>query len=166
MTYRESGVRDFSEEQDQPLAPGQQQMTDTQKEEFLRKAREMILIREQKARTAKREGELKPGLMDELELFGDPYGASGQHRTIEFPTPIRKIARFVRQTKVVTEVNETEAEAIARQRGIYDRLFKPVMTLDEGAVMVALREELLTEEDVAAMFPKKTTYAFIAEKSK
>lgn len=165
MTPREPGIRDFSEDQ-KAVPSAHQEMSDADYEDFLRVAREMILVREQKTRIASRESELKGGLMDALETFGDPYGASGQHRTIEFPKPIRGIARFVRQAKVVNEVDETQAEAIARQRGIYDRLFKPVMTLDDSAVLVALREGLLTEEDVEVIFPKKTVYAFVAEKAK
>jgi hypothetical protein len=165
MTHRESGVRDFSAEQETPIQTGQQ-MTEEQAEEFFQKAREMVLVREQKARVVKRESELKNVLMEDIEVFGEPYGTSGQHRTIEFPKAIRGIIRFVRQAKVVTEVDEAKAEAIARQRDIYDRLFKPVMTLDDGAVMVALEEGLLTEKDVAEMFPKKTIYAFVAEKKK
>jgi hypothetical protein len=164
MVHRESGVRDFSEEQDQPVIG--QQMTDEQFEEFLRQAREMILVREQKARTAKRESELKGVLMDELVSFGEPSGSEGQHRTIRFPRPIRGIKAFIRQAKIVTEVDETKAEAIARQRGLYDRLFKPVMQLDDAAVMVALEEGLLTDADIGDIFPKKTVYAFVAEKSK
>lgn len=165
MAHRESGVRDFSTEQEAPIPTGQQ-MTEEQYENFLREAREMILVREQKARVAKRETELKGVLMDELAAYGSPYGTSGQHRTIEFPKPIRGIARLVRQSKVTTEVDETKAEAIARQRGIYDRLFKPVMQLDDAAVLVALEEGLLTEADIAEIFQKKTIYAFVAEKDK
>lgn len=162
--YRESGIRDFTEEQQTPTPSGHQEMTDEEAEEFLRTAREMVLVREQKVRTAKREAELKDVLMKTLAVYGDPYGEAGQHRTIKFPRPIRSIARFVRQTKVTTEVDETKAEAIARQRGIYERLFKPVMQLDDSAVLVALKEGLLTEVDVAEIFVKKTTYAFLADK--
>lgn len=141
-------------------------MTQEQEEAYLREAREMVLIREQKNRVAKRESELKPRLMDTLEAFGEPYGDEGQHRTINFPKPIRGIARFVRQRKTVNTVDEIKSEAIARERGIYDRLFKPVMQLDETAVMVAHEEGLLTDADIEAMFPKTVQYAFVAEKAK
>lgn len=165
MTRRDSGIRDFSGEQDEAVVPDQR-MTPDEFEEFLAKAREMILIREQKDRVAKREAELKPGLMEALSAYGLPSGESGQHRVIEFPQPIRKVLRFVRQAKVTTGVDEVAGEAIARERGIYDRLFKPVMTLDDSAVMVALEEGLLTDEDIKRIFPKKTIYAFVAEKSR
>jgi hypothetical protein len=165
MTPREPGVRDFSTDQIDP-APAHQTMAEEEYEDFLREAREMILIREQKVRIANREAELKNDLMDALATYGDPYGPSGQHQTIEFPRPIRGIVRFVRQSKVSTTVDETKAEAIARRQGIYERLFKPVMTLDDSAVLVALQEGLLTEADMEEIFPKKTIHAFVAEKKK
>jgi ribosomal protein L17 len=165
MTPREPGVRDFTADQQASPAP-HQQMSEEDYENFLREAREMVLVREQKTRIANREAELKKDLMDALKIYGDPYGTSGQHQTIEFPKAIRGIIRFVRQAKVTTEVNEEVAEAIARRQGIYDRLFKPVMTLDDSAVMVALREGILTDADVNAIFPQKTTFAFVAEKKK
>jgi len=161
----ESEVRDFSGEQT-VTTPEHQPLSEAQMEEFLRQAREMVLVREQKARTAKREDQLKGVLMDVLATFGEPYGDEGQHRTIRFPKPIRGIAAFVRQRKTLHEIDETKAEAIARRKGLYDRLFKPVMALDETAVMVAHEEGLLTDEEVAEMFPAKIQYAFVAEKDK
>jgi hypothetical protein len=104
--------------------------------------------------------------MDILTVAGEPYGPDGQHRTISFPQVIRGHSRFVRQAKVTTAVDTTKAEAVARQKDIYDRLFKPVPTLDQDAVMVAVLEGLITDEELAEIFPKKTIFAFVAEKDK
>lgn len=161
-----SSVRDFSTEQELGDDMQHEKMTDEQEQAFLASAREMVLIREQKDRVSKREAQMKPQLMGILEKFGLPYGAEGQHQTIEFPRPIRGIARFVRQRKTFNEVDETKAEAIARRKGLYERLFQPVMTLDESAVVVAHEEGLLTDDEVEEMFPKKVQYAFVAEKVK
>jgi len=137
-----------------------------EQEAFHQQAREMVLLREQKARLAAREAELKKSVMAYIERYGDPYGPSNQHRSVSFDKPIRGIARFVRQSKVSQLVDEVKAEAIARKLGIYDRLFKPVMTLDESAVMVALQEGVLTDHDLDEIFPKRTIHAFVAEKKK
>ena len=135
-------------------------------EDFLAQSREMILLREQKARLEAREAELKKDLMAVLEAVGEPYGPEGQHRSVTFPRPIRNIARFVRQTKSSTKVDLVKAEAIARSKGIYDRLFTMQPTLDQDAVMVALEQGLITDEELAEIFPKTTTYAFVVEKAK
>ncbi len=156
-------VRDFSAEQRDAAADTPPQ---SEQEAFQQKAREMVLLREQKARLAAREADLKKVLMAYMERYGEPYGPSNQHRAVIFDKPIRGIARFVRQSKVTQMVDETRAEAIARKLGIYDRLFRPVMQLDEAAVMVAVQEGILTDRDLDEIFPKKTVHAFVAEKKK
>lgn len=158
-----SEVRDFEQEQtvDQ-YRPVPEQVMET----FNTQAREMILLREQKAKLEARESVLKKALMEALEEYGLPYGPEGQHRTISFPVPIRGIARFVRQSKTSTSVDEVRAEAVARMHNIYDRLFKMQPVLDQDAVMVAVMEGLITDEELAEIFPKKVSNAFIVEKVK
>ena len=143
-----------------------QPMPESVEEDFLARARAIILTQEQKKRIADTESDLKKGLMKDLEVYGEPYGPDGQHTSIKFPRAIRGVVRFVRQRKVTTSVDEARAEAIARSKNLYDRLFKPVMTLDEGAVMVAREEGLLTDTDIAEMFPRKITWAFVPERKK
>jgi hypothetical protein len=161
-----SSVRDFSDEQDTLGEHNVEPMDDAQRQHFEQLAREMVLTQEQKKRVAKRESELKPTLMKMLERHGLPYGEEGQHQTVEFAKPIRGIARFVRQRKVLRETDEVKAEAIARRKDLYERLFKPVMMLDEDAVVVAREQGLLTDDEVEEMFPKKIQYAFVPEKAK
>lgn len=156
-------VRDFSGEQRDAAAP---EAPLAEREQFQQTAREMVLLREQKARLATREADLKKALMAYIERYGDPYGPSNQHRAITFDKPIRGIARFVRQSKITQMVDEVKAEAIARKLGIYDRLFRPVMTLDESAVLVALQEGILTDHDLDEIYPKKESNAFVVEKKK
>ena len=62
--------------------------------------------------------------------------------------------------------DDAKAEAIARAMGLFDRLFKPVMVLDEDAVMVAREEGLLTDQQVEQMFPQKVTHALMPRKAK
>lgn len=159
-----SEVRDFEEEQDVSAETVFEFPLDDQR--YLSLSREMVLLREQKAQIEKRESVLKKELMEILERVGTPYGDSGQHRTIEFVEPIHGIARFVRQAKSSVTTDLFRAEAIARQKKIYNRLFRPVPTLDEGAVMVAREQGLLTDADVDEIFPRKTTYSFVPEKAK
>lgn len=135
-------------------------------EQFMADAREMVLLKEQKTRLAKRETALKNTILKYLESYGQDSGIAGQHRRIEFPTPIRNIVAFVRQVRSSVGVDETVAEAIARDKGIYDELFRPVMTLDEEAVMVAVERGLLDEDDIARIFPRSTSVAFVMEKDK
>lgn len=131
---------------------------------YLEESRDYILLREQKSQLEKLESGLKKSLMTLLEKYGSSYGPEGQHLTIQFPEPIRGYVRMVRQARISTSVDEVEAEAIARRAGIYDQLFKPVMALDESAVMVAVKQGLLTDADLAKIYPKKVIHAFVPEK--
>ena len=142
------------------MEPISQAVMDT----YLAGAREMLILRDNKATLEKREKELKAILMDLLSKYGSPYGPEGQHQSIAFPAPIRGKGRLVRQNKHMTSVNEIKAEAIARSKNIYDRLFKPVPTLDQDAVMVAVAEGLINEVELSEIFVDKPTNAFVVEK--
>lgn len=142
------------------------QVPDQVLDSYIEDARGYLLIREEKQRLEKAEAGIKKQIMEILEKYGSSYGPEGQHLTIDFPEPIRGYARVVRQAKVTQSVDEVEAEAIARRAGIYDRLFKPVMALDEAAVLVAVREGLITDADLAKIFPKRIIHACVPEKQK
>lgn len=122
--------------------------------------------------TARRQRDEMTALMDKektpinsiLETYGEE-DANG-HRTLDVDPPIHGIDGMTRQRKVAHSVDETKAEAIARALNLYDRLFKPVMTLDEDAVMVAREEGLLTDAQVDQMFPQKVTHALMPRKAK
>ena len=141
-------------------------MEDAQLERFLIDALKILLIQEQKKRLTDTEATIKANLMKTLEHYGAPYGPEGQHLSIKFPEAIRGYVRFVRQQKVSIHTDETKAEAIARSKGLYDRLFISMPVLDEGAVMVAREEGLLTDDEIAEIFPKKVIWAFVPEKAK
>lgn len=135
-------------------------------EQFEADAHEVLMLRDQRKKLETLEGKVKKRLMEFLEKYGEPYGEEGQHHAVELDPPIRGIGRLVRQTKSSVRVDETEAEAIARSYGIYERLFKQVWVLDEDAVMVALAEGLLGDDEVDRIFPRKVMYAFVPEKLK
>lgn len=158
-----SEVRDFSGEQIVDDLRSQT-MTDSQRDEFERTARDFILTREQRMKMEKAEKPLKERLTTMLAEFGDQYGSDNQHRAIELLAPVRGIKRVVRQVKSVVKPDVQAAEALARQRGLYDRWFVMRPVLDEDAVMVSLLEGLVTDDEVAAIFPKHYTYAITVDK--
>ncbi len=127
-------------------------------------ARRYLNFRRQRDEMTKLMDKEKKPLNEILEQYGE-RDANG-HATIEIDPPVHGIDALVRQRKVAHQVDEHKAEAISRALGIYDRLFKPVMTLDEDAVMVALEEGLLTQAQVDQMYPQKVTHALMPRKAK
>lgn len=155
-------VRDFTDDQAVPM----REIAPEDLDAYIKASREMLTVKKNKAALVADESRLTKVLMDILGRAGEVYGSEGQHRTIRFPSPIRGYKAFVRQSRVSTGTNEVEAEAIAHRKGLYERLFKPVMVLDESAVLVARAEGLLTDAELEAMFPKKYSYALVPEKAK
>lgn len=141
-----------------------QQLSPMDMEIFERLVRELILLRDQKATIATHEKELRESIPPYLEVIGEATGPSGQHRTYTLDEPIRGVKRVVWQTKVSQTVDEEQAEAIARTKGIFDSLFVMTPVLSEEAVMVALDEGVLSEEDLAKIFPRKISHALVLEK--
>ncbi|MFI1796541.1 hypothetical protein ACH427_04170 [Streptomyces sp. NPDC020379] len=57
--------------------------------------------------------------------------------------------------------DEDTAERIALEKGLLDRLFPHRRTFDPQEVHVLLQEDLLTEDEVDAIFPEETSYRFV-----
>lgn len=140
--------------------------TQLDQERFERTAHELLILKANKAVLEKEETALKKTVMGDIEKYGTPSGSQGQHLAIKFTEPIRGFIGLLRQSKTSVSVDETRAEAIARQKGIYDRLFKMRPVLDQDAVMVAVAEGIISDAELEEIFPQRTTYALVPEKAK
>jgi hypothetical protein len=127
-------------------------------------ARRYLNFRRQRDEMGKLMDKEKAPLNEILEQYGEK-DANG-HRTLEIDPPVHGIDALTRQRKVAHLQDDAKAEAIARALGLYERLFKPVMTLDEDAVMVAHEQGLLTDKQVEQMFPQRITHALMPRKAK
>ena len=132
--------------------------------QFDEAARRFLNFRRQRDEMGKLMDKEKPVLNETLDTYGE-RDANG-HATIELDPPVHGIDALTRQRKVTHLQDDAKAEAIARAMGLFDRLFKPVMVLDEDAVMVAREEGLLTDQQVEQMFPQKVTHALMPRKAK
>lgn len=106
-------------------------------------------------------------LRDELAAIVDEIGEEDESGSRWVPLPEEGIEGFSslkRERRVSHSVNETVAEEILKANGLYERCFDTVRVLNQDAVMGCLIEGLLTEEDVAEMFPAKVSWAFVPKK--
>ena len=62
------------------------------------------------------------------------------------------------------DFREDKAEEIITAHGLEDSLYKTVRVVDEDALMAALYEEVLTEEEVDEMYPPKVVWALVLKK--
>ena len=160
----DDNVRDFAAEQ--PIGKTVTDLGDGDMVMFENLVRELVLLREQKATLASREKELRDAIPPYLDVIGEPSGPSGQHLSFTLDLPVRGVVRVVWQSKVSRTVDEEVAETIARSKNIYDHLFVMRPVLSEEAVLAAMDDGLITDEELDRIFPSKITRALVLEKEK
>jgi len=123
---------------------------------------EFILLKKKIDELSKRQNEIKGELSKIVEQYGDPDDKG--HVWFDLPQEIEGYAAMQRQKRISQRLDEETAEALLKERGLYDRCFRLMPVLDEDEVMACLYEGLITEADVDNMFPKNITWAFVPSK--
>lgn len=123
---------------------------------------EFILLKKQIDELTKRQTEIKTRLSAVVEELGEADDKG--HVWYELPQEIEGYVAMQRQKRVSQKLDEETAEALLKERELYDRCFRLLPVLDEDEVMACLYEGLITESDVDAMFPKSISWAFVPTK--
>jgi hypothetical protein len=82
----------------------------------------------------------------------------------EFPAEIEGVKMFQKQRRVTRKIEEGVAEQIISDKGLEDELYKTIRVVDEDALMAALYEGKLTEEEIEEMYPQKIVWALVMNK--
>jgi len=107
---------------------------------------------------SKENNKIKAELSDLVDTDGIPDEKG--HLLYDLPQTIAGVTALKRQRRVSQSLDPGVADKILKDKGIYDRCYKMVPTLDESEVMACLYDGLLTEEEIDEMFPKSVSYAF------
>jgi len=107
---------------------------------------------------SKENNKIKAELSDLVDTDGIPDEKG--HLLYDLPQTIAGVTALKRQRRVSQSLDSGVADKILKDKGIYDRCYKMVPTLDESEVMACLYDGLLTEEEIDEMFPKSVSYAF------
>lgn len=83
---------------------------------------------------------------------------------IQLPQAVDGFNSIIKQRRVTRKVDELKAEEIIAAHGLEETLYKTVRMVDEDALMAALYEEVLTEEEVDEMYPPKIVWALVLKK--
>ena len=83
---------------------------------------------------------------------------------IQLPQEVDGFNSIIKQRRVTRKVDELKAEEIITAHGLEDSLYKTIRVVDEDALMAALYEEVLTEEEVDEMYPPKVVWALVLKK--
>jgi len=83
---------------------------------------------------------------------------------IELPEEVEGYSSVVKQRRVSRKIDEALAEETITKHGLEDVLYKTIRVVDEDALMAALYEDVLTEEEVDEMYPQSITWALVLKK--
>jgi hypothetical protein len=125
----------------------------TKKYAFL-KSQLDFLEKEQKA--------IRALLFENLEEIGEEDDKG--NIIIELPEEVEGYSAVVKQRRVSRKIDEARAEEIITEHELEDVLYKTIRVVDEDALMAALYEDVLTEEEVDEMYPQTITWALVLKK--
>ena len=125
----------------------------TKKYAFL-KAQLDFLEKEQKA--------LRALLFENLDEIGEEDDKGNV--VIELPEEVEGYSSVVKQRRVSRKIDEVRAEELITEHGLEEVLYKTIRVVDEDALMAALYEDVLTEEEVDEMYPQSITWALVLKK--
>jgi hypothetical protein len=130
--------------------------------DFLSLTEEYIKLKESMDFMKKRSEEIRTELFQVLDEEGleDDKG----NLWIELPEEITEIRYLQKQCRVKRELDEQVAEEIISENNLGEMVYKTVQVIDQEAVMQALADNLITEEDVDKMYPPKVTWALTTPK--
>ena len=130
---------------------------------LISKAKKYIFLKNQLEFIESEQKGIRTDLFSEIEAAGEED--SKGNVVLELPEEIDGYASVTKQCRVTrNKIDETAAERIITEKGLEDKLYKTVRIVDQDALMAALYNEELTEEEVDEMFPKKVVWALVFNK--
>lgn len=118
-------------------------------------AKQFLQLKEQIKFLEDRQKEIKKRLQEAVVELGETDGRG--HITLELDEDI-KITNQRRESRTL---NEELAEAILKEKNIYEECVKMVPVLQQDAIMAQVYKGTLTEQEIDELFPAKVTYAFL-----
>ena len=131
-------------------------------DDLMAQAKHYAFVKEQLEYWEKQQKELKAKLFDRIDSEGEED--SSGNVVIELPEDINGVVAVVKQRRVSRKINETRAEEIIAEHGMEDTLYKTIRVVDEDALMAALYNDDLTEEEVEEMYPANVVWALVMKK--
>jgi hypothetical protein len=125
--------------------------------------RQYLALKKEVEVLSKRQEELKSRLKLTVEAAGETDDRG--HITLKIEDDIIGDVTLTKQRKVSNPIDMDVAEALLKERGIYDKCVKMIPVLQEDAIMSCVYTDELSEADIDRMFPSKISYAFLVKAS-
>lgn len=105
-------------------------------------------------------------LKKRITTFVDELGEPNEKGSIVLPLndDASGTAAVVKQRRVSKMFDESAANNLLNEKGLFEECTKTIVTLDQDAVMAAYYDGKLTDADIEKMFPEKVVWALVMEK--
>jgi hypothetical protein len=130
--------------------------------EVITKIREFLSYKVQIDKLTKSQAPIKAEVMEAIEAHGEEDDKGNY--VFELPITIDGYSKMVRQRRVTRKLDMDEALSVLKQRGLYDSCVTMVPMVNEDAVMSALYEGKISEEEIDAMWPQNVIWALLPTK--
>jgi hypothetical protein len=125
-------------------------------------SKEYLHMKNEIDEATKRQKELKPTIIEYIEEHTEPDDAG--HSVLMFDDDIEGFVGWQWQRKTNFGIDVDAAVEICNEAGITEECILMVPEVNEPAVMGFLASGVLTDQQVAAIFPKKITRALVAKR--
>lgn len=132
------------------------------KDSLINQAKEYAFIKSQLDYLEKQQKELREKLFEYADSSGEVDDKG--NIILELPEEVNGYSSVIKQKRVTRKVDEFVAEEIITEKGMEDTLYKTVRVVDEDALMAALYNDELTEDEIDRMYPQKITWALVLKK--
>lgn len=133
-----------------------------EQDDLVNQTKEYAFIKAQLEYLEKQQKELREKLFEALDGSGEPDDKGNV--VLELPQEVDGYVSVIKQKRVSRKVDELVADEIIIEKGMEDILYKTIRVVDEDALMAALYNDELTEEEIDRMYPQKITWALILSK--
>ena len=125
-------------------------------------AKEYAFLKKQVEYLEKQQKELREKLFSKIEELGEVDDKG--NLVLPFEKEVEGFVGVMKQRRVSRKIDEGVAEQMIYDKGLEEELYKMVRVVDEDALMAALYEGKLTEEEIDEMYPQNIVWALVMNK--
>ena len=130
--------------------------------ELTAQAKEYAFLKKQVEYLEKQQKELREKLFAKIEESGEVDDRG--NLLLPFDEEIEGFVSVMKQRRVSRKIDEGVAEQLIAEKNLEEELYKTVRIVDEDALMAALYEGKLTEEEIDEMYPQSIVWALVMNK--
>ena len=129
---------------------------------MVNQAKQYAFLKSQLDYLEKQQKELRVKLFEMIDTDGEPD--SKGNIVLELPQEVDGYVAVTKQRRVTRKIDEEKAAEVIAEHELEDSLYKTIRVIDEDALMAALYDDTLTEEEVEEMYPQSVTWALVLSK--